>query len=95
VIHGQISWLRGIVVLEAQTMKLAIADWKFAIKDNFGIWKTVVPILLGGSVAGLTMEFAVGDPIVFLAWSMTCFVSGVWVHHWWCKRILDTPDEWS
>jgi hypothetical protein len=76
-------------------MKPTIADWKFAIKDNFGIWKTVVPVLLGGSAAGLAIEFAFSDPIVFLAWSMTCFLSGVWVHHVWCKRTPDAPGEWS
>jgi hypothetical protein len=63
------------------------SDWEGALKENFEIWKVVAPVLLGILVLGsAVIKFALNEPILFLAWSITCFVAGLWAHVWWCKH---------
>jgi hypothetical protein len=66
-----------------------IIKWIEALKENPEIWKVGVPIFLGvliiGAVAGLAIDLALSAPIVFLAWSITCFVAGLAAHRWLCK----------
>jgi hypothetical protein len=67
-----------------------------ALKDNYEIWRVVLPILVGGFFAGLAIiEFALNDPFVFLGWSLTCSVAGGFAYRWWSRRVAEAPAEWS
>jgi hypothetical protein len=77
-------------------MKIQRREFFGAIRDNFEIWKVVLPILLGGFLAGLAIfEFAFRDPFIFLGWSVTCLISGGLAHRWWARQGSDSTGEWS
>jgi hypothetical protein len=77
-------------------MKIKHTELMAAVKDNFDIWKVVLPILLGGFIAGLAIvEFALIDPAVFLGWTLTCFIAGALAYRSWARRTTDTAGEWS
>ena len=77
-------------------MKIKPKDLIHALRDNCEIWKVILPILLGGFIAGLAVvEFAFAEPLLFLGWSLTCLISGGLVHRWWFKQASDTATEWS
>ena len=77
-------------------MKIKRTELMGAFKDNFEIWKIVLPILLGGFIAGLAIvEFALIDPAVFIGWTLTCFSAGALAYRWWASRATDTAGEWS
>jgi len=85
--------------MKEHPIKMNNADWIGALRDNFYMWKVALPALLGvlvlGSVAGLAIDWALSHPVVFVAWSITCFVGGIAAHRWWCVLEAETPKEWS
>ena len=67
-----------------------------ALWDNCEIWKVILPILVGGFIAGLAIvEFAFVEPLLFGAWSATCLITGWLAHRWWFKQASDHASEWS
>jgi hypothetical protein len=80
-------------------MKMNSADWIGGLKDNFEILKVALPALLSililGAVAGLAIDLALSHPLVFVAWSITCFVGGIVAHRWWSNPEPQTSGEWS
>jgi hypothetical protein len=77
-------------------MKIKPTDLIHALKDNSEIWKIIVPILLGGFIAGLAIiEFAFHEPFVFFAWSATCIISGGFAHRWWFRKASENANEWT
>ena len=76
------------------------SDLVLAWKDNFQLWKIIVPILLASLIGTLAViEFALGDhPFVFLGWSVTCFIAGALSHRRWFGQGRGEPSsvgEWS
>ena len=81
-----------------RAMAVKTTDWIGALKDNFEIWKIIAPALFGGVLSCLAIiEFASLDPILFVGWSITCFVLGGCAFRWWCRRPAptDRSNEWS
>jgi hypothetical protein len=77
-------------------MKITPGDLIHALKDNCEIWKVILPLLLGGLIAGLAIvEFAFAEPLLFSAWSVTCLISGGLAHRWWFRQASDHAREWS
>jgi hypothetical protein len=77
-------------------MKINLKDLIHAFGDNCEIWKVILPLLLGGFIAGLAIvEFAFAEPLIFGAWSVTCLISGGLAHRWWFRQASDRASEWS
>src|SRR5262249_32303251 len=85
--------------LGGYSMKRNSADRIGALKDNFEMWKVVLPVLLSilivGTVAGFAIDLALGNPITFVAWSITCLVAGAGAYRLWLKPKPETPSDWS
>jgi hypothetical protein len=80
-------------------MRFNRSDLIGALRDNYEFWKIAFPVLPAAVVACLAIiEFAFSDhPIIFIVWSLTCLISGVFLHRWWSSRAGQEPDsctEW-